>query len=275
MVEVIKSENTKEGKTLIRLLYAVLHEEMEEDFVDDLPDGLGHYEVMLFLVPVLIELNGTWEKYPVHTCIVYHPDQPIHYKAANGRLIYDWIRFDCDEPFFTDRFIPFGKPFPCYDYYNFNHYWHEIAYENVAGYRTRDYVLTQLMLILLYRLHDYAMQHPTVPYQNALQNLRDELYLNPAFPWTLSGMAARLNISVRLLQKNYKALFGTSCMSDVINARISRAMHLLKNTDNTVQDISSLCGYHNTEHFCRQFKKHTGIPPGIFRRTEADETTLP
>lgn len=265
---------------MIRLIYAVLHEEMDENFEDYLPNGLGHYEVMLFLVPVLIELNGKWEKYPVHTCIVYHPNQRIHYKAVSGKLVYDWIRFDCDEPFFTDKFIPFGKPFPCYDYYNFNHYWHEIAYENMAGYRTRDYILTQLMLILLYRLHDYAWQCQTAPYQDALGNLRDEIYRSPEHQWNLPEMAARLNISVRLLQKNYKKLYNISCMEDVITARISHAIHLLRNTDNTIQNIASLCGYNNVEHFCRQFKKRTGIPPKEYRRTalaspaDSDEKTL-
>lgn len=265
---------------MIRLIYAVLHEKMSEDFVDYMPYGLGHYEVMLFLVPVLIELKGEWKKYPPHTCIVYHPTQPIHYKAASGQLIYDWIRFDCDEPFFTEKFIPFGEPFPCYDYDNFNHYWHEIAYENIAGYRTRNYVLTQLMLILLYRLHDYALQYQTTPYQDAINTLRDDIYLDPAHPWTLPEMASRINISVRLLQKTYKKLFDISCMEDVITARISRAMHLLQNTDNTVQDISTLCGYNNVEHFCRQFKKRTGIPPKEYRRTalaspaDSNEKTL-
>lgn len=255
---------------MIRLIYAVLHEEMEEGFEDHLPDGLGHYEVMLFLVPVLIELKGKWKKYPPHTCIVYHPKQPIHYMAASGQLIYDWIRFDCDEPFFTEQFIPFGEPFPCYDYDNFHYYWHEIAYENIAGYRTRNYVLTQLMLILLYRLHDYAWQHQAVPYQDALDTLRDEIYLNPAYPWALPEMASRINISVRLLQKIYKKMFRVSCMEDVITARISHAMHLLQNTDNTIQNISTLCGYNNIEHFCRQFKKRTGIPPKEYRRTASD-----
>lgn len=251
---------------MIRLLYAVLHEEMEEDFVDYLPNGLGHYEVMLFRVPVLIEQNKKWKQYPVNTCILYHPGQPIHYKAASGKLIYDWIRFDCDEPFFTEKFIPFGKPFPCYDYYNFNHYWEAIAYENIAGYRTRDYVLTQLMLILLYRLHDYAWRHQNVPYQNALENLKDEISLNPAYDWTLNEMATRINISVRLLQKLYKELFGVSCMEDVIQTRIALAMHLLKNTESSIKNISELCGYKNVEHFCRQFKKRTGNSPLEFRR---------
>lgn len=251
---------------MIRLQYAVLEEEMEEGFVDYFPQGLGQYEVMLFLVPVMIERNGKWEKYPIHTCILYSPTCYIHYKAVSGRLIYDWIRFDCDEPFFDDTFIPFGKPFPCYDYYNFYHYWQQIAYENIAGYRTRDYVLTQLMLILLYRLHDYASQHRAVPYQDALVNLRDEIYLHPEQDWSLQDMASRMNISVRLLQKNYKALFGISCMEDVIVSRITLARRLLKNTDNSIQNISENCGYHTLEHFSRQFKHRTGKSPSAYRR---------
>lgn len=258
------------GEPMIHLIYAVLNEKMNEDFVDYMPYGLGHYEVMLFLVPVLIEIQGEWEKYPAYTCIVYHPKQPIHYKAVSGQLVYDWIRFDCDEPFFTESFIPFGKPFPCYDYDNFHHYWYEIAYENVAGYRTRDYVLTQLMFILLYRLHDYAWQHQTTPYQDALDTLRDEIYLNPAHPWNLPEMASRINTSVRLLQKLYKKQFDISCMEDVISARTAHAMHLLQNTDMKIHDISTLCGYNNVEHFYRQFKKRTVKSPKQYRQTISD-----
>lgn len=251
---------------MIRLQYAVLQEEMGEDFEDYLPEGIGQYEVMFFWVPVLIEQNGTWEKYPAHTCILYAPNQYVHYKAASGKLLYDWIRFDCDEPFFTDTFIPFGKPFPCYDYYNFQHYWQLIAYENIAGFRTRDYVLTQLMLILLYRLHDYALQRQTIPYQDALITLRDEIYLHPEYDWCLTDMASRLNISARLLQKNYKTLFEISCMEDVIVSRINQAKHLLKNTENSIQKISETCGYRTMEHFCRQFKARVGISPTAYRQ---------
>lgn len=251
---------------MLHLLYAVLHDEMDETFEDYLPYGINHYEVMFFYVPVLIEQNGTWTKYPAQTCILYAPNQYVHYKAASGKLLYDWIRFDCDEPFFTDTFIPFGQPFTCYNHQDFYSYWQLIAHENIAGYRTRDYVLNQLMLILLYRLHDYALQYSPTPYQDSLITLRDDIYLHPEYDWCLTNMASQLNISTRLLQKTYKSLFKISCREDVITSRISHAKNLLTHTEFSIQKISDTCGYRTLEHFCRQFKTRTGIPPTLYRQ---------
>ena len=84
-------------------------------------------------------------------------------------------------------------------------------------------------------------------------------------PWNVSGMAQQRHLSEGYLQVIYKNTFGISCMEDCIKARIRLAEDQLQYTTKTIASISEFCGYHNVEHFCRQFKRSTGKSPRAFR----------
>lgn len=47
---------------------------------------------------------------------------------------------------------------------------------------------------------------------------------------------------------------------------MKHAFRLLMETDKTVLEISSLCGFHDLSYFYRAFRKETGTSPGKFRR---------
>ena len=103
------------------------------------------------------------------------------------------------------------------------------------------------------------------PHYHDLMNLRKAVYNSPQLPWNVSGMAQQLHLSEGYLQVIYKNTFGISCMEDCIKARIRMAEDQLQYTTKTIASISEFCGYHNVEHFCRQFKRSTGKSPRAFR----------
>jgi len=65
----------------------------------------------------------------------------------------------------------------------------------------------------------------------------------------------------------YKDMHSTTFKQDIIQSRIKRAKYLLRNENNTIKEISDICGYNNEEHFLRQFKKTTGVTPSDYRKT--------
>ncbi len=255
---------------MIKIIYAVIGEEMDEDFEDNLIFNPGEYEIMLFQVPVLIEVEGEMRPYSENTCILYKPGQRIHYRAISGRLLYNWIRFDCDEPLYTEYFLPYGIPVHCPDFGCYIVYWKMVANENYWQYNSSNYVNEQLMHIIFHRLHDYTLSNEISTYRDALLNLRNMIYQYPNWHWTLEKMASIVNLSTRSLQKFYKDFFHITCMNEVISSRITQAKLLLLRTDSSISEIGERCGYNNVEHFCRQFKRIEGISPAKYRGQAAN-----
>jgi YesN/AraC family two-component response regulator len=56
----------------------------------------------------------------------------------------------------------------------------------------------------------------------------------------------------------------------MVLSRIEKAKQLLKETQETVQDISVQVGYVYTMSFIRVFKKTTGLTPGEYRKLSAE-----
>ena len=115
---------------MFKILYAVITEQMEEGFEDDLVFSEGEYEMILFETAPMIEIAGEMKAFPPRTGIIYKPGQRVHYKAKQGPLIYTWIRFDCDEPLFVEGYVPFGVPISISNYDYFLKYWEMVACEN-------------------------------------------------------------------------------------------------------------------------------------------------
>ena len=57
-------------------------------------------------------------------------------------------------------------------------------------------------------------------------------------------------------------------MDDLIHARIDTAKNRLCNSDESIHQLAADLGYRNVTHFCRQFKKITGLTPMEFRKTQ-------
>lgn len=252
---------------MIKVIYAMINQEMPEDFIDDLFFAQGEYEIMLFDSPIVAEVNGEMQEFPEHHCILYKPGQRIHYHAQSGKLLYTWIRFNCDEALFTEGYVPFGVPVFCPDFECYKQYFINVANENYWNHASSQLILEELMHVIFHRLHDYAFLNADLSrYRDRLIELRNDIYAHPEYDWTLEYMANYVNLSVRALQKQYKAFAHISCINEVIESRIEHSKVLLSRTSHSIQEISYACGYRNVEHFCRQFKKHENITPNQYRK---------
>ena len=102
-------------------------------------------------------------------------------------------------------------------------------------------------------------------YRERLLSLHCAVYSHPELAWNIERMAAELNVSRSHFQRLYSEMFHTSCVDDVIHARIEKAKRLLLTTEQKIRDIAEQCGYLNVSHFMRQFRSKTGVTAKFFR----------
>ncbi len=94
-------------------------------------------------------------------------------------------------------------------------------------------------------------------------------YLEECYSSDLSrdDVAGLFNISANYLSNLFRSQSGVGFNSHINQLRIKRACHLLRNFNQTLDEVALSCGYHETGYFCRVFKKYTGQTPGEFRNT--------
>jgi len=78
-------------------------------------------------------------------------------------------------------------------------------------------------------------------------------------------LARECKISEVYLRKLFSKYFYMSPKQYLIDLRIKKAKQLLSQEGLKAVDISELCGFSNPYHFCRLFKKHTGMTPSEYR----------
>lgn len=86
---------------------------------------------------------------------------------------------------------------------------------------------------------------------------------------TLNQVAQFVNISPQYLTKLFRQELSTSVSDFIIDTRMSEAMHLLKETNLTIHEISEKVGYKNQFYFSIAFKKRFQLSPSEFRKNES------
>lgn len=264
----------------------------DADFRYEVEEGFNCYLLILTTTPALFRVDGSIKEYPAHTAILYPPNHEIWYGAADQPYRNNWIRFASDESFVTNfpqQAVPFSVSDPEYCHTLFKLLTWETSHlvnstdlyrnigiiteENGATYVHNDVnsnhsglVISQLLRILFGKLHDDIFNESNTGHDYELLALRRQISQNPQLDWNIADMAKGLHISTGYLQLLYKQKFNVSCMDDVISYRLFKARDLLMYTNESISEVAEQCGYNNTEHFCRQFRKSVGLTPGQFRK---------
>ncbi len=251
--------------------YSAVH---PPDFRFEMTTAPGQYTLLLVSTPVQFLLDGQWQEYPAGTAMLYAPGQPICYRACGEAYQNDWMRFSSDDPLVT-QFPLTGIPFPVSDTAYCHNLIKLLTWE--VSFSSPDSVLavSNLLQVLFLRLRQDTSRQETSSHTSQLLHLHKEIYNRPYLPWSIRSMAEQLHLSAGYLQILYKKMFGISCMEDVITSRIRMAREQLTYTEKPVAEIADACGYHNVEHFCRQFRQQTGLTPGAFRHIASKVSSVP
>ena len=90
------------------------------------------------------------------------------------------------------------------------------------------------------------------------QNITDDI--------SQASVAEKLCISEMTLYRRIKELAGKRPSAFIRGIKLSRAAHLLKTTDMTVQEIMFDCGFNNKSYFYRTFSATYGMSPKEYRK---------
>lgn len=199
----------------------------------------------------------------------------IYTMAAVNRILmiigYISIPFDTfDSSFFCNLTFSFNTPYALTYMGHLDEYTRLIVTEKLSSNIHKDEILNSLMYALLYSLsaqiHSQNDERNSNKYFFQFNQLRMEILNAPHKKWNIDLLAASSSLSPTHFQRLYKSFFGTTCMQDIIQARIKNAQFYLRTTEMSIYSLSMFCGYNNELHFMRQFKKYTGLTPSEYRK---------
>jgi len=82
----------------------------------------------------------------------------------------------------------------------------------------------------------------------------------------VSDMANHVHLSVSQLQREFSKNFGITPIRYLREVRIGVVRHLLENSDLSLAQIASQCGFYDQSHLTRHFKSSTGLTPLKYRQ---------
>lgn len=88
-------------------------------------------------------------------------------------------------------------------------------------------------------------------------------------PITIEILCADLRLARRGLERKFREFYHCTPWEMLCQLRVTRAKHLLSETNHPISMISELCGFNDPERMAVVFKRVTGMPPSVFRKNLA------
>ena len=207
-----------------------------------------------------IESSGEHHLVLRHVSMVSAAPDPLENIAACGQHIALLEEIGCqqlkcrfadsDVWFYLDGV--FGRP-PTADQHRWHFEWNtfEPARRPMPG----------LDELLMRSVEDFELSELAPPVAEVVQVVRQDL----GRTWKVADVATALNTSPRSLQRALAAV--NERFSDLIDrVRNEEAARLLRHGSGlSVTEVGYVCGFADSAHFSRSFKKRYGAPPSVFR----------
>lgn len=242
----------------------------EPGFCFSHPHVSTKYTFLHFYCPVELSINGCNIITEKDACIIYKSGTPQFYKAVQGELVYDYIKFEADESFFFNIDLPFDEIFYIEVSSQYKNQMKFITWaltEKLTDQTTSiglacANVMSELVSIRKFSSNKIKRENDI---NFKLLVLRKKIQANPE-NWNVNLMADDFGLTRSHFTNLYKERFEISPADDIRNLLDEKAKNLLLNSEMTVNDIALECGFTACENFIRSFKKQNGISPLQFRK---------
>ena len=126
--------------------------------------------------------------------------------------------------------------------------------------------LLQVLVLLQRQLQKTGTsQRPEQWRQSVVKDVIGHLQENPNAIPDLNLLADRCALSPNHLSSIFKTVTGKTISAYCGELRIQRAQELLATTPMKLRQIAEKLGYYDQYHFCKAFKKATGLSPSAYR----------
>ena len=236
-------------------------------------EGLDSYLFFMVLSGSgALNYNGASYSLSSGDCVFIDCTFPYSHQTSDDLWSLKWVHFY--GPQMANIYHKYmergGKPaFTPANIDDFDTLWHKLRQTS----STEDYIrdmrinegLNELLTLLMQESWNPAQQDSETK-RSDLISVKEFLGNNYADKISLDLIADKFYINKYYLTRIFKEQFGVSINQYLLQIRITHAKHLLRFTDETVENIGWQCGIGAPHYFARTFKKVEGISPGAFRK---------
>ncbi|MFQ3787191.1 helix-turn-helix domain-containing protein [Halomonas sp. A29] len=94
-----------------------------------------------------------------------------------------------------------------------------------------------------------------------------------AHPWRVAEMAERCHLAEAVFARQFRALTGLSPHEWLVRQRLARACELLQVGGASLTEVALACGFADSAHFSRSFRRQHDVSPSEWRRLMASGGT--
>ena len=235
-------------------------------------EGIRHYTFFHFSSPISITINGKQFQTQSNPCVLYEPFQS-RYIINSCASQMNWIHLDSST---SDLIEEFNIPTNCVFYPKSTAFlsplFRELEVECFSKPMCSERLIHCYLEEFFIKLHRSLYSSETELFinsqeQSKLYKVRGIVLSQLDKRWTVEEMAKQAALSPSRFHSVYKALFGTTPIRDVIEAKMDYAKTLLLADDfQSIQDVTDKLGYKSPYYFITQFKAVTGVSPGVYRK---------
>jgi AraC-like DNA-binding protein len=138
-----------------------------------------------------------------------------------------------------------------------------------------DVLFTQLLRVIVEQQGTQASGWSQAVREPHIRQAVTLLHQEFARDWTLESLARAVGLSRSVLAERFRDAMGDTPLAYLRTVRLQRAMRLLADGAQTLEQVALAVGYQDAFGFSKAFKKAVGESPGEFRRRNAAEQRLP
>ena len=231
-----------------------------------------------FSNPVVVILDGKPHLTEKNACIIYSPGYRQEYRGHTTSFRNDYITFLVDDLDFVSRFgLPENEIFYVSEPDRITQILEWISWAVADKTEPHGEDIYEAIVSLFRTLQEVKVQiNPSFVRMEATKQrfiaLRDEMRKNPQ-NWDVDKMSRFVWLTRSRFSVLYKKFFNISPKADLNVMRINYAKQKLCETDETVTDIASLCGYESVEHFIRLFYRREKLTPLKYRQRHLESSS--